>query len=395
MADKAIGDLEAASKLYTADLIPIEQGGNAKRISGAILAEFARERGAQAAAGAEAYAEEAEKSAQRAEAWSAHPPYIGANGNWWIYDTALAKFVDSGIDASITIKIADITMLSEGAAPYVTNTGTNTDPVFHLYLPIGATGATGNGISSIRFNSDYTLTINYTNGTSYKTGSIRGATGNGIANVELNADYTLTITYTDGQKEATGSIRGERGATGNGIASIAKTATSNNIDTYTISFTDGNKTTFTVVNGLDGISPSVRINKQTTGHEVVITDKEHPTGQSFNVDNGVSPSVTVANIPGGHRITIVDEDHPTGQSFDVLDGAGAGDMTSTTYDPNGDVAAAGGIKAFVAANIPTGVEETKNRVTAIDNKSDDDHYPSAKAVYSLFNSIVNANSTSY
>lgn len=216
MADKAIGDLEAASKLYTADLIPIEQGGNAKRISGAILAEFARERGAQAAAGAEAYAEEAEKSAQKAAAWSAHPPYIGANGSWWIYSTALEKFVDSGIDTSITIRIADITMLAEGAAPYVTNTGTSTDPIFHLFIPIGATGATGNGISSIRFNSDYTLTINYTNGTSYKTGSIRGATGNGIANVALNADYTLTITYTDGQTETTGSIRGERGATGNG-----------------------------------------------------------------------------------------------------------------------------------------------------------------------------------
>ena len=41
----------------------------------------------------------------------------------------------------------------------------------------GATGATGNGISSVVLNSDYTLTINFTDGTSYTSTSIRGAQG--------------------------------------------------------------------------------------------------------------------------------------------------------------------------------------------------------------------------
>lgn len=41
----------------------------------------------------------------------------------------------------------------------------------------GGTGATGNGISSVVLNSDYTLTINYTNGTSTTTTSIRGESG--------------------------------------------------------------------------------------------------------------------------------------------------------------------------------------------------------------------------
>ena len=41
----------------------------------------------------------------------------------------------------------------------------------------GATGETGNGIESISMNSDYTMTIEYTNGDGYTTPSIRGEKG--------------------------------------------------------------------------------------------------------------------------------------------------------------------------------------------------------------------------
>lgn len=76
-----------------------------------------------------------------------------------------------------------------------------------------------------------------------------------IDRVELNPDYTLTIYFSDGTSTTTGSIRGEAGPegpageTGNGIESIDLTGSSGNIDTYTISFTDGSTTTFTVTNG--------------------------------------------------------------------------------------------------------------------------------------------------
>ena len=43
-----------------------------------------------------------------------------------------------------------------------------------------------------------------------------------------------------------------KGADGNGIASIAKTATVGLVDTYTITYDDGNTTTFNVTNGADG-----------------------------------------------------------------------------------------------------------------------------------------------
>ena len=42
---------------------------------------------------------------------STNPPYIGANGNWWVWSVEQEQYVDSGVDASITVRIADVTML--------------------------------------------------------------------------------------------------------------------------------------------------------------------------------------------------------------------------------------------------------------------------------------------
>lgn len=132
-------------------------------------AEFAQMLG-----GVSQSASDAESAADRAKEWASKPPYIGANGNWWVYDASAGIFRDSGVDASITLSIADITMLPTGNDPFVTNTGTNTDPVFHLFIPLGATG---NGIASATLNTDYTLTLTFTDGTSTRTGSIRGEPG--------------------------------------------------------------------------------------------------------------------------------------------------------------------------------------------------------------------------
>ena len=74
--------------------------------------------------------------------WASKPPMIGANGNWWLFDPVTTEYVDSGIDASITITIQDVTMLLPTESPYITNSGTNTDPIFHLFIPRGYTGKT-------------------------------------------------------------------------------------------------------------------------------------------------------------------------------------------------------------------------------------------------------------
>lgn len=124
----------------------------------------------------------AEDAQQKAEAAAVHGPVIGLNENWWIWDQSAEQYVDTQLP-------------SRGQQ--------------------GTAGATGNGIASAVLNQDYTLTLNWTNGDHYTTGSIRGA----------------------------------QGLQGVSIVSVTKTGTSGLTDTYTILFSDGNSTTFQVTNG--------------------------------------------------------------------------------------------------------------------------------------------------
>lgn len=61
MADKSIGALPAASELNNDSLIPVEQGGIAMSVSGAMIAEFAKQ-------SAESRVQDAERAAQNAAA---------------------------------------------------------------------------------------------------------------------------------------------------------------------------------------------------------------------------------------------------------------------------------------------------------------------------------------
>ena len=90
-----------------------------------------------------------------------------------------------------------------------------------------------------------------------------GADGNdgvGISSItyketDAHGNYVYTVTLTDTNtydiicpKGAQGET-GATGATGNGIASIEKTSTAGLVDTYTITYTNGQTTSFTVTNG--------------------------------------------------------------------------------------------------------------------------------------------------
>lgn len=65
-------------------------------------------------------------------------------------------------------------------------------------------------------------------------------------NTPTNTTYWQLIAE-KGTKGDTGAT-GQTGATGNGISSVAKTSTSGNVDTYTITYTNGTTTTFDVTN---------------------------------------------------------------------------------------------------------------------------------------------------
>lgn len=165
------------------------------------------------------------------------------------------------------------------------------------------------------------------------------------------------------QQEITGSTSpvgpmGPRGYTGNGIESIEKTGTSGLVDTYTITYTDGNDTTFEVTNGArgadghdgangqdgqdgadgaDGISPTFETEQIEGGYRLTITDAEgtHTVDLMDGADghdgqngqdgadgedgqDGVSPVISSSAITGGHRLTIIDAQGTT--TVDVMDG---------------------------------------------------------------------------
>lgn len=110
-----------------------------------------------------------------------------------------------------------------------------------------------------------------------------------ITVASIPGGHRIAITDADGTKTVD-VLDGTDGDDGVGISSIAKTGTVGLVDTYTITYTNGQTTTFNVTNGEDGAP-------------------------------GVSPSVTVTDITGGHRVTITDADGS--KSFDVMDGEGA------------------------------------------------------------------------
>lgn len=157
----------------------------------------------------------------------------------------------------------------------------NPDYTLSLYFTDGTSvttgsirGKEGNGIQSIAMNPDYTLSIIFTNGDIYTTDPIRGETGKGIAGVTLNQDYTLTITYTDGTSTTTGSIRGAKGDTGNGISGVIF----NDDYTLTINFTDGTSYRTESIRGLKGDTG--------TGVRSAVLNQDYTL--TINLDDGTS-----------------------------------------------------------------------------------------------------------
>ena len=161
----------------------------------------------------------------------------------------------------------------------------------------------------------------------------------------------ITLTFADGTQETvqTSGLKG--------IVSIAKTGTSGLIDTYTITFTDGTTSTFTVTNGDDGApgttpvitvtatadaqsldNPTVTVTKSGTdaapSFAMAFSGLKGKQGDQGDTGaagaDGYSPEVIIATITGGHSVTITDEDHPTGQTFNVMDGQD-GDVPITVY----------------------------------------------------------------
>lgn len=153
---------------------------------------------------------------------------------------------DPGADGvSPTITVTDITgghriTITDAVSTYTVDVMDGTD---------GEDGRDG--------SDGFSPTVSITDITGGHRISITGATG------------TYTADVMDGEE-------GQKGDTGNGIASITKTGTSGLVDTYTITFTDGNTTTFTVTNGA---TPVVEI------EDVKVNNTSLPiVNKSVNID---------------------------------------------------------------------------------------------------------------
>lgn len=132
-----------------------------------------------------------------------------------------------------------------------------------------------------------------------------------------------------------------KGIDGVGILKVEKTATNGNIDTYTITYTNGSTFTFTVTNGLDGFSPTVSAEAINGGHRVIITDKNGE--KKVNILNGADgrgiSSVLKTSTNGlvdTYTITFTDN---TTSTFTVTNGK---EGTSVTIEEVSESTADGG-----------------------------------------------------
>ena len=110
-----------------------------------------------------------------------------------------------------------------------------------------------------------------------------------ISSAELMGGQVVGMRGLKGDK----GDKGDTGDTGNGISSISKTGASGKTDTYTILYTNGNSSTFTVTNGndgtngVDGYSPTATVSKSGSTATITITDKNGTTtAQVYDGSNG-------------------------------------------------------------------------------------------------------------
>ncbi len=159
----------------------------------------------------------------------------------------------------------------------------------------------GRGIVSISLTSTSadglvdTYTITYNDGTTSTFTVTNGANGiNGIQGEKGDDGHTPVITIQNGKWHIDGvdtgmQAQGVKGETGNGISDISKTGIDGLVDTYTITYTDGTKTTFTVTNGAQGAQGIQGIQgvPGKDGHTPVITIGDNGNWFIDGADTGV------------------------------------------------------------------------------------------------------------
>lgn len=144
----------------------------------------------------------------------------------------------------------------DGTLSWTNNGGLVNPAEVNIKGPAGANGDPGTNGTSAKITGA-TASVDDTSGTPQVTVTSGGT--------DSSRSFAFAFTGLKGPageqgpegKQGTKGDKGETGATGDGIKSITKTSTSGLVDTYTITFTGGSTTTFTVTNGQNGSDATV------------------------------------------------------------------------------------------------------------------------------------------
>ena len=191
------------------------------------------------------------------------------------YNAIGSNVVERGLQGipgeAATIQLGTVTTGAPGSDVIITNSGTENAAILNFTIPRGDTGSPGTDGTSADITG-VTASITNTVGVPAVTVAMGGTS------LARTFDFAFS------------NLKGSTGATGNGISSIVKTSTSGLVDTYTITYTDGNDTTYTVTNGKDGIDGT----NGTNGQDGQDGASAEITGATASVSNTVgTPSVVV------------------------------------------------------------------------------------------------------
>ena len=218
------------------------------------------------------------------------------------YRTAAAQdVIDAGkIDTDMSVTA---TGLSAGAAPTVSYDAANNRLSFGI--PKGDTGATGaQGPQGIQ--------------------GVPGTPGRDGQDGAPGRDGQDGADGADGQDGHSPIVTAEKSGTVTLLKIDGVVAARINDGADGLPGTDGQ-------DGADGITPTIGNNgnwylgstdtgKPSRGQPGQDGAPGTPGADGQDGADGYSPAVTVATVTGGHRVTITDKTHPSGQSFDVQDG---------------------------------------------------------------------------
>ena len=145
-----------------------------------------------------------------------------------------------------------------------------------------------------------------------------GATGNGIIRISKTGTSKLVDTYTI--SFTSGETTTFQVTNGKGITNIEKTATSGLVDTYTITFNDATTNTFQVTNGAKGDKgdkgdQGIQGEKGDQGIQGVQGEKGEKGDKG---DTGVTPNITATatTLPAGSSVTVTKSGTAENPTFD-------------------------------------------------------------------------------